>query len=274
MTVLTAFRDGARVTADHPRLIAAGIATVGCAELASVLGGLGRGGLATLAHVGWILALPFLLGGLVGSAFVALEDADVDLATYLREATGHYRAILTGTILVVLVLVVAAFAATTASFVPVAIATVAGLPDGVAAGISWILFLGSTALTVVVLVAGIAATQFFVAASVVEETGGWRSLTRSVEVVRDNLWSVAGFTVLWGAIASAFLAPRYLLPAALVESDIAPVPTTGVGQPLTVLLSTVAIIGIGVGLTYLYTVYTVYYLDLVSPAREASSAQD
>lgn len=266
MTVLTAFRDGARITIDHPWLIAAGIATAGLAEATWVFGGPERGGLAAVAHLGWILALPFLLGGLVGSMCVAIERDEVDAATYLREATGHYRAILTGAVLVVLVLVVAAFAATTASVVPVAMVTFAGLPDGLAAGISWVLFLGTSALTVVTLVAGIAATQFFVAASVVEDTGGWTALRRSVEVVRRNPWSVAGFTVLWGGIASAFLAPRYLLPAALVESDTAALPVSAVPDPLTVVLLAATVVGIGLGLTYLYAVYTAYYVELVSPA--------
>jgi hypothetical protein len=105
--------------------------------------------------------------------------------------------------------------------------------------------------------------QFYDVAIVIEGQSVTDSFRRSVALVRSNLKSVAGFSLVWVILLNAFFIPEYLLQSALTDAGPADVLPIDPGIPIAILLP----IGIGlsaVGFAYFYAVYTAYYLRLIA----------
>jgi hypothetical protein len=122
---------------------------------------------------------------------------------------------------------------------------------------------GSLLVWLLSILAVIMFVQFYDAAIVVEDQSVTDSFRRSVGLVRSNLKSVAGFSIVWIILLNAFFVPEYLLQLTLTDAGAADVLPIDLGIPIAVILP----IGIGlsaVGFAYFYTVYTAYYLRLIS----------
>jgi hypothetical protein len=107
--------------------------------------------------------------------------------------------------------------------------------------------------------------QFYDAAIVIEEQGVTDSFRRSIVLVRANLTSVVGFSLVWTLLVNLFLIPEYLVQLTVTDATPAEVLPIDLRIPIAVLLP----VGIGlsaVGFAYVYTVYTAYYLRLISNA--------
>ncbi|WP_231587955.1 hypothetical protein [Halostagnicola sp. A56] len=98
------------------------------------------------------------------------------------------------------------------------------------------------------------------------------SFRRSIHLVRSNLKSVLGFSLVWLVLLNAFLIPEYLLQLTLTDAGPADVLPVTIGIPVSILLP-IGIFLSAVGFAYFYTVYTAYYLRLieVSPASLESA---
>jgi hypothetical protein len=105
--------------------------------------------------------------------------------------------------------------------------------------------------------------QFYDVAIVIEDQSVTDSFRRSVALVRSNLKSVAGFSLVWVILLNAFFIPEYLLQLALTDAGPADVLPIDFGIPIAVLLP-IGIVLSAVGFAYFYAVYTAYYLQLIA----------
>ncbi|WP_435125972.1 hypothetical protein [Halobaculum sp. D14] len=166
--------------------------------LAQWAGPLASVAVSLLFTVVYVVAVPYVQGGLIGMADEAL-DGPTSLSTFHGAGVSHYVDILVAYLLVFAGNLVVGGAL----FVLGMVALLAGLGGGA----------GTTVLVVVAVAGGVfglaylvvlAFIQFYGQAIVVDDVGGVDGLKRSVATVRANLWQVALYTVFVGVLGGVF----------------------------------------------------------------------
>ena len=177
----------------------------------------------------------------------------------MTAAQTHYLRLLLGTVVFVLLVLGTAIGLGFVGFILgigtlalAAIHEMAAFAAGVGSLLVWLVSI----LVVIMFV------QFYDAAIVIEEQGVTDSFRRSIALVRSNLRSVVGFSLVWTILLNAFFIPEYLLQLTLTDAGPADVLPVDLGIPISVLLP-VGIVLSAVGFAYFYTVYTAYYLRLI-----------
>ncbi|MFT4957945.1 MAG: hypothetical protein ACI9EZ_001265 [Halobacteriales archaeon] len=263
MTVIASFRDGLRILSDNPRLLAAAVIVASVGHLATFgeLAGVPYG--TVLGNVGWVLTFPFLLSGFIGMAAPAIENADASFDRFLRAGRRHYGRMLVAPIVLVAIVIGIFALIGVLSVVPLVLLFVADVAVGgaplIAAGA---FFVAGPWITLAVLLVTIVSLQFYATAIVVDNEDVTDAFRRSAGLVRQNVGSVLGFTLLWGVLTGAVLSPGYLLAGALTEAGTVDHLTFGSQLPQPVLVPVLVLVT-AVAFAYSYTVYTAYYVRLV-----------
>ena len=269
MALVSAFKDGSAALRANPILLVAGFLVGGGSQLQYVDRVIDSPSLSAGASLAWLVAFPFVLGGFIGTARAAIEGTDASLAQFVTAARTHYPRLLLGTALFVGIVLGTAVGVGLVGFVlgigSIALGAIHEMA-AFAAGVGTLLVWLVSILVVIMFV------QFYDVAIVIEDQSVTDSFRRSVALVRSNLKSVTGFSLVWVVLLNAFFIPEYMLQLTLTNTGPADVLPVDLGIPIAVLLP----IGIGlsaVGFAYFYTVYTAYYLRLiaVSPAVPEST---
>ncbi|MWV41778.1 hypothetical protein [Natrialba sp. INN-245] len=278
MAVLSAFRDGVSVLQRNPVILAVGLAMMAISQ-ASSLGDFTDSfaliALFSLVGFGiWLFVWPFFLAGILGMALEGLEGATT-LDRFLEVGKQRYVSML-GAQLLFIGLMIALFIA---AFFVSAIATIAfgigfaamefdagaGLPVGI--GIFALVGLAVFLVFFVVFMF----LQFFDAAIVVEGERAFDSFGRSIGVVRSNLLSVVGYTLLWGTVNVAMFTPVYVTEFAVAQ------PGLQLEVSETVLragaIGLTVVVG-GLVQAYLYSVHAAYYTRLLPEPAPQERADD
>jgi len=268
MVTVSAFKDGFAALRANPVLLVAGLLVGGGSQLQYVEHLIDSPLLSAGVSLAWLIVFPFVLGGFIGIAQAAIEGRDASLSLFFTAARTCYIRLLLGTVLFVLFVLGTAIGLGLVGFVLGigsmalgAIHEMAAFAAGVGSLLVWLLSI----LVVIMFV------QFYDAAIVIENRGVTDSFRRSVALVRSNLKSVVGFSLVWIVLLNAFLVPEYLLQLTVTDAGAADVLPVGLGVPLAVLLP-IGLALSAVGFAYFYTVYTAYYLRLIaeSPLSTAS----
>jgi len=258
MVTVSAFKDGTAALRANPVLLVAGLVLGVVSQLQYVEQLIESPLLSAGVSLAWLVVFPFVLGGFIGTARAAIEGTDTPLTRFVTAARTHYRRLLLGTVLFVLLVLGTAIGLGLIGFVfgigSVALAAInemAAFVAGVGSLLIWLMSI----LVVILFV------QFYDAAIVIESKGVADAFRRSIALVRSNLTSVVGFSLAWTLLLNAFLIPEYLIQVTLTDAGPAGALPIDLGLPIAVLLP----LGVGlsaVGFAYLYTVYTAYYLRL------------
>lgn len=281
MAVIAAFRDGWTALRRNPVLLVAGFLFVAAGHLTDVGDLVDSTPVATVAGLAWLVTFPFVAAGLVGMTLEAVRDSRTSLRGFVAAGRTYYGRMLGGTVLFVAVVFVALFATFPLSIV--SFLAMVGLGP-VGPEVIYAVAAGLIVLTLLFVLAVVFFLQFFGTAIVVEDESAAGSLRRSAGLVRANLASVLGFSVVWMA-ATNLLVPDLLLLDVVEAYGLAGYVSVDPG------LLQVAVVTVGVAVatvvtTYLYTVQTAYYLRLVgrtdgrprngtsapSPARDRRNA--
>lgn len=213
----------------------------------------------------FVFVVPFVVGGMLGMANEAI-DGETRLGTFVAAGKASYVSLL-----------VAYFAVLVASFVLGIVTTIVVLVGGVAAvaggsgGHLALLGVGGVVL-LVLLVAFVAMlfVQFYPQAIVVDGLGALDGAKRSVGLVRRNLLSVVGYTLLVTVVSSLFglvggLASVVFAPPSTASPAATPTPFAGLPEPslgLAVALGALVLVG-GALLGGFFATYSVaFYRDL------------
>jgi hypothetical protein len=260
MELVSAFKDGSAALRANPILLVAGLLVGAGSQLQYVNQVIDSPLVSTGASLGWLVVFPFVLGGFVGTARAAIEGTDTSIRQFVTTARTHYVRLLSATVAFLLIILgtaiglgIVGLVFGIGSMALAAIHEMAAFVGGIVSLIVWLV-----SLFVVIMF-----VQFYDAAIVIEEQSVADSFRRSVALVRSNLTSVIGFSVVWSLSLNIFLIPEYLVQ--LTATDAAPgeVLPVDIGIPIAVLLP-IGLVLSAVGFAYLYTVYTAYYLQLVS----------
>lgn len=266
MAVFGAFKDGWTALLNNPSLlVAAAILTV-VGQLRTIGEATGVSGAAEFGQIGFLLAFPFVAGGFVGMALAAVRDAETSLGQFVRAGRAYYLRILGATILLVVAVIGIFVVSMPLSFVPVALVVLGGLGE-----IAWFAALfvaiGLSLLTIPLVLLAVFFSQFYPAAIVAENAGVRAAFSRSVRLVGRNFPSVVGFTLVWGILSSAILAPEEVTEAVLEGS-------VGVGLPgiqsgaLSVVAASLLVLLSVAASAYFYTVYAAYYVRLLEASTD------
>jgi hypothetical protein len=260
MVSVSAFKDGYAALRANPILLVAGFLVGGGSQLQNVEHLIDSPLASAGASLAWLTVFPFVLGGFIETARAAIEGTDTSVTQFLTAARTHYLRLLLGTVMFVLVVLGTAIGLGLVGFILgigsmalAAIHEMAAFAAGVGSLLVWLLSI----LVVIMFV------QFYDVAIVIEGQSVTDSFRRSVALVRSNLKSVAGFSLVWVILLNAIFIPEYLLQLALTDTGPADVLPIDLGIPIAILLP----IGIGlsaVGFAYFYAVYTAYYLRLIA----------
>ena len=264
MVIRSAFKDGFTALRANPILFVAGLLVGGGSQLQYVGQLTDSPVLSAGVSLSWLVVFPFVLGGFIGTAQAAIEGTDPSLTRFFTAARTHYFALLFATVVFLLLVLGTAIGLGLIGFVlgivPIALAAI-NRTAGLVAGI------GSMVIWLVSILAVIMFVQFYDTAIVLEDQSVTDAFRRSIALVRSNIKSVAGFSLVWLVLVNAFLVPEYLLRVTLTDAKPVEVLPIDLGIPIAVLLP-IGITLSAVGFAYFYTVYTAYYLRLsaVSPA--------
>lgn len=264
MVIRSAFKDGFTALRANPILLVAGLLVGGGSQLQYVGQLTNSPVLSAGVSLAWLAVFPFVLGGFVGTAQAAIEGEGPSLTRFFTAARTNYFALLFATVVFLLLVLGTAIGLGLVGFalgiVPIALAAI-NRTAGIVAGI------GSMLIWLVSILAVIMFVQFYDTAIVLEDQSVTDAFRRSITLVRSNIKSVAGFSLVWLALVNAFLLPEYLLRVTLTDAKPVEVLPIDLGIPIAVLLP-IGITLSAVGFAYFYTVYTAYYLRLsaVSPA--------
>ncbi|MFC4246649.1 hypothetical protein ACFOZ7_06515 [Natribaculum luteum] len=268
MVTVSAFKDGFTALRSNPILLVAGFLFGVGSQLQYVDRLIESPLLSAGVLLAWLVVFPFVLGGFIGTAQAAIEGTGASLTQFFTAARTHYLPLLLGTVLFVLIVLGVAMGLGSIGFVLgvgsislAAINEMAAFAAGVGSILVWLLSI----LIVIMFV------QFYDTAIVIENESVTGSFRRSIALVRSNLKSVVGFSLVWILLLNAFFIPEYLLQLTLTDTGPTDVFPIDLGIPIAVLLP----IGIGlyaVGFAYLYTVYTAYYLRLIAASPATSGA--
>ncbi|TYT62804.1 DUF7847 domain-containing protein [Natrialba swarupiae] len=276
MAVLAAFKDGWTALRANPALLVAG-AFIALGGQLSVLWGIVDSSVAPLVWLGWLLVFPFVVGGFIGMALEAIRESETSLERFVRSGRTHYVRLLLATILYgavvfgfVVVAMLLSMAGSVVTFVLAMVASTAVPPEVVMVA-TFVVIIAGVLLAVVAVLALLVAVQFYTAAIVVEDKGVVPSFRRSIGVVRRNLPSVIGFSILWAIALDVFLTPELTLVSALSEYGLTELLAMEpeIGQGVSIALSVVVAT---VGAAYFYTVYTAYYVRLLPKPADSDDA--
>jgi hypothetical protein len=266
MVLVSAFKDGYAALRANPILLVAGLLVGAGSQLQNVEHLIDSPFVSGGASLAWLIVFPFVLGGFIETARAAIEGAETSGTHFLTAARTHYLRLLLGTVVFVLVVLGTAIGLGLVGFVlgvgSMALAAVHEMA-AFAAGV------GSMLLWLVSILVVIMFVQFYDVAIVVEDRSVTDSFRRSVALVRSNLKSVAGFSLVWVVLLNVFFIPEYLLRLMLTDSGAADVLPAAPGVPIAVLLP-IGIVLSAVGFAYFYTVYTAYYLRLIDTSPVAT----
>jgi hypothetical protein len=268
MVMVSAFKDGSAALRANPTLLVAGL-LVGAGGQLQYLDQVVDSPLVSAgASLGWLVVFPFVLGGFIGTARAAIEGTDASIHQFVTTARTHYVRLLVATVAFLLIILGTAIGAGTVGLVfgvgSMALAAInetAAFVGGVVSLVVWLVSL----LVVIMFV------QFYDAAIVIEEQSVTDSFRRSVALVRANLTSVVGFSLVWTLLVNLFFIPEYLVQLTVTDAAPAEVLPVDLGIPIAVLLPIGTVLS-AVGFAYFYTVYTAYYLRLISDAPLSADA--
>ncbi|WP_367175794.1 hypothetical protein [Haloarcula rubripromontorii] len=175
-------------------------------------------------------------------------------------ALTHYLRLLLATVLFVLLVLGTAIGLGLIGFIlgigTIVLATVHEMAAFVAG-------VGSLLIWLVSILVVIMFVQFYDTAIVIEKQNVTDAFRRSIGLVRSNLRSVAGFSLVWVVLMNIFLIPDYLLQLTMTDTQLAGGLPTALEIPISVLLP-VGIALSAIGFAYFYTVYTAYYMRLIA----------
>ena len=260
MVLVSAFKDGSAALRANPILLVAGL-LVGAGGQLQYLDLVVDSPLVSAgASLGWLIAFPFGLGGFIGTARAAIDGTDTSIHQFVTTARTHYLRLLlaTGAFLLIILgtaigLGLVGLVFGIGSMALAAINEMAAFAAGVGSMLVWLVSI----LVVIMFV------QFYDAAIVIEKQSVTDSFRRSIALVRSNLTSVVGFSLVWTLLVNLFFIPEYLVQLTVTDAGSADVLPVDPGIPIAVLLP-VGIVLSAVGFAYFYTVYTAYYLRLVA----------
>ncbi|WP_435066923.1 hypothetical protein [Haloplanus sp. C73] len=278
-STVAAFKDGTTLLRENPVLLLAGLFLAAGNQLSLLGDAVSRPLLSAAVSLVGFLVFPFVLGGFVGMVQTALRNGTPSLGTFVTAGRTHYVRLLLGSLLFALLVLGVAIGVGMGSFALGVGVIAAGSADGT---IAFATMVGSAVVWLLFVLAVILFLQFYDVAIVVEESGVTDAFRRSVALVRTNLASVVGFSVLWGLLFNLVLLPEYLVESSLTATSLtASVPFGGRlpfegGVPVVDGLSLGLLIAVGsvvsvVGLSYLYTVYTAFYVQLIAESPEPKS---
>jgi hypothetical protein len=260
MVLVSALKDGYTALRSNPILLAAGLLVGGGSQLQYAEHLINSPLVSAGTLLAWLVVFPFVLGGFLGTARAAVEGTDTSVSRFVTAARTNYIRLLLGTVLFVLLVLGAAiglgfvgFILGIGSMALGAIHEMAAFVAGVVSILFWLLSI----LAVILFV------QFYDSAIVIEDQGVMDAFRRSIGLVRSNLKSVAGFSLVWLVMLNAFLVPEYLLQLTLTDAGPAEVLPVDLGIPIAVLLP-IGVVLSSIGFAYFYTVYTAYYLRLIA----------
>jgi hypothetical protein len=266
MVTVSAFKDGFAALRANPILLVAGLLVGAGSQLQYVDHLIESPLLSAGASLAWLVVFPFVLGGFIGTARAAIDGADASLTCFFTAARTHYLPLLLGTALFVLFVLGTAIGLGLVGFVLGIGAVALAVIHETAAVVAGVVSLG---IWLVAILAAIMFVQFYDTAIVIENESGFDSFRRSIALVRSNLGSVVGFSLVWLVLLNAFFLPEYLLEATLTNAGPVGVVPIEIGIPTAVLLP-VAIGLSAIGFAYFYTVYTAYYLRLIAASPATS----
>lgn len=221
-----------------------------------------------LASVLFIFVIPFFQGGMLGMADEALA-ARTSLGTFVQSGKDHYVSLLVVYLLLFAINLALGFVAFFAAvFLGVGLLSA----GGESVGIAFLAVFGIVvALVVLLYLLVVFFVQFYAQAIVVDEFGAIDGLKHSVSVVRSNLLSTLGFSVVVvvfsGGLGAGF---------GLVSLLASPAPAAP-GAPelsLTVaLLFGVLFIVFGTLFTAFFAIYSVAFYREIRPASTTSAGE-
>ncbi|GAB7009094.1 hypothetical protein [Halorubrum trueperi] len=265
MIIVSAFNDGFTALRANPILLVAGLLVGAGSQLQYVDHLIEQPLLSAGVSLAWLIVFPFVIGGFLGTARVAIDGTDASLTHFFTAARTHYLRLLLASMLFVLLVFGTAIGLGVIGFVlgigAMAIAPINEMAAFVAGIISLLIWLVSI-LVVMMFV------QFYDTAIVIENKSVTAAFQRSIRLVRSNLRSVAGFSLAWVALMNVFFIPEYLLQLMLTDAGPDDVLPIDLGIPLVVLLP-IGIVLTTVGFTYFHTVYTAYYMRLIAASPAA-----
>ncbi|SDR01760.1 DUF7847 domain-containing protein [Natronobacterium texcoconense] len=256
MAVIAAFKDGWTALLENPILLAAGFVYAVGSQLVTVGELTGSLAVSVVASVAWFLLFPFVLGGLIGAALEAVRGAETSFGRFLGTGRQYYLRLLLATVLFAVLVFGFVIVTMIPSFVAgFGVVGLAGIDETAAIGAGILLFVGYVLLVAFFIMF----IQFYDAAIVVDEESTLAAFSRSVGLVRRNLLSVIGYSILWAVLLNLLLVPEYLLQATIDEAPFLPAIDPTVAQllliPAGIVLGTFAF-------AYLYTVHTAYYVRI------------
>lgn len=270
MVTVSAFKDGFTALRANPILLVAGLLVGAGSQLQYVDHLIESPLLSAGASLAWLIIFPFVLGGFIATARAAIDGTDASFTGFVTAARTHYSRLLFASVLFVLLVFGTAIGLGLIGFVlgigSMALGAINEMAAFVAGVISLLIWLMSI-LVVIMFV------QFYDAAIVIENEGVTDAFRRSIGLVRSNLRSVAGFSLVWVVLLNVFYIPEYLHQVTMTDAGPADVLPIDLGIPVAVLLP-VGIVLSAVGFAYLYTVYTAYYMRLIAISPAAPEATE
>ena len=260
MVLVSAFKDGFAALRANPILLAAGLLVGAGSQLQYVDQFIESPLLSAGASLAWLIVFPFVLGGFIGTAHAAVKGTDTSVFQFVTIARTHYLRLVLATVVFVVIVLGTAIGLGVVWFVlGIGVMTLGAIHEMVAfaAGV------GSTLVWLASILVVLMFVQFYDAAIVIENQSHTDSFRRSIALVRSNFKSVVGFSIVWTLLLNMFLIPEYLIQLTMTDAGPADVFPVDPGIPIAVLLP-VGIMLSAIGFAYLYTVYTAYYLRLIS----------
>ncbi len=286
MAALQALRPAASGVVRNPILVVIA-AVFGLSQLPSLLVPTGRPVLASLISLGTtgvlILVLPFLQGGLLGMASEAIAGR-TSLGTLIADGKTNYVSLLLAYFVLLAINVVFGVLVFVGAFVGIIGGSVAG--GGASSAGTGLVGGGSTVLAVIAIIAlGVILVyllvtlfvQFYAHAIVLDDRDVVAGFRRSVGLVRSNLLSVLGYSVILG-VGSMLLGTLAAGGSVLFGPQAQG--SAGVPSPFVDLVSvepTVAVVGV-VAVAYLvltgvfgafYATYSVAFYETISRESDA-----
>ncbi|WP_224269687.1 hypothetical protein [Haloprofundus salinisoli] len=269
MSVIQSFTQSLRTVLKQPALFAPAVVYALLALPAVVLPLLGAPLVGSVGSLLLVLAAPFFVGGIVGMARDALGGR-ASLSTFTAEGKKNYVTLLLANVLQFALVFVGFLVFGVAALAVFALVGVFA-PDptaGLGLGVG-VVFFGLLALVFLVAFLFQFFFQFYTVAIVVEGAGVVDGFKRSYGLVRSNLLSVFGYTLLAVVIGVAVQLPTFALSAvdALTASG-------AVAEP------PAAVLGALIGLAFLSTVVvfafqqtfaTAFFLDVRGNAASAEA---
>lgn len=268
MVTVSAFKDGFTALRANPILLVSGLLVGASSQLQYADHLIESPLLSAGVSLAWLVVFPFVLGGFISTARAAIDGTDASLTHFFSVGRSHYLRLLLASVLFVLLVVGTAIGLGLIGFVlgigSMALAAIHEMAAFVAGAVSLLIWL--VAILVVIMF-----VQFYDAAIVIENKNVTDAFRRSIELVRLNLKSVTGFSLVWSVLMNLFLIPEYLLQMTMTDAGPADVLPIELGIPVAVLLPIGTVIS-AVGFAYFYTVYTAYYMRLIAITPAAPAA--